>query len=184
MKCPACGAELSIQLATPPAQEKILRGDGTWPFVAKVDGDDLVIEDVIFTAFGGIGGGKIFDPDDSGATASGRNTKKEEISGVALPMDTRGRDVSHATHDALDGSPIPWLPWGTKVEVTIDGKTYTPPDGVVDIGPNKRVSKPGRAKACDLTVWAARHFAPDMEPRQIAKYFERRGSLRIIGGAK
>jgi hypothetical protein len=170
------------ELAAPPLTE--LRGDGTWPFSIFIDGDDLIVKDTLITSFGGIGGGQIFDPDDSGRTASGRNTKNEEISGVALPLDTRGRTVDAGTHKALDGSPIPWLPWGILVEVKIGDFVYTPPDGLVDIGPAKRVQKPGRPKALDLTVWAARHFAPTMSPKDIARRFERRGSYRIIGGAK
>src|SRR6476659_10214213 len=116
-----------------------LQGDGTWPFYVEVVGDDLIVRDTLITCFGGIGGGVIYDPDDSGKTAFGRNTKWEEISGVALPLDTLGRNVDTATHKALDGSPMPWLVGAIPVEVTINGFTYTPPDGLVDIGPSKRV---------------------------------------------
>jgi hypothetical protein len=168
----------------------ILTGEG-WPFEVHVIGDDLVVPDTLITCFGGIGNGVIFDPDDSGRTASGRNTKIEEVAGVALPLNTENRTgVDAATHRALDGSPIPWLPWGTFVEVTIKGVTFTPPDGLVDIGPSKRVQKPGNPKALDLTVWAARHFDKalhsehQMTPKQLAREFEARGSYRIIGGAK
>jgi hypothetical protein len=162
----------------------ILRGDGTWPFEAHVVGDDIVIPFTFITCFGGWGNGNIDDPDDLGATAFGRNTKKEEISGVALPLDTRGRDVNEATHHALDGSPLPWMPGGTLVEVKILDLIYTPPDGLVDIGPSKRVQKPGHPKALDLTVWAARHFNDKLTPKQLARMFEAVGSYRIIGGAQ
>jgi hypothetical protein len=161
-----------------------LSGDGTWPFTAEVSGEDRIVHDTFITCFGGIGNGVIFDPDDSGNTASGRNTKLEEISGVALPLDTRGRKIDAATHRALDGSPIPWLPWGIEVVVTIGSLEYTPADGLVDIGPSKRVQKLGHPKALDLTVWAARHFNRDLSPRQLARSFEARGSYRIVGGAK
>lgn len=161
-----------------------LTGNGKWPFVVEVDGDDLVVADTIITCFGGAGNGQIFDPDDSGRTASGRNTKLEEISGVALPMDTTDIDTDAATHKALDGSPVPWLPFFLPVEVTIGDITYTPPDGIVDIGPGFRVQKPGRPKALDLSVWAARHFNRQLTPRQLARNFEARGSYRIIGGAQ
>lgn len=170
----------------------ILRGDGTWPFTAEVIGEDIVVHDTLITCFGGIGNGVIFDPDDSGRTASGRNTKNEEISGVALPLNTAGRrGIDAATHKALDGSPLPWLPWGIQVEVIIREFAYTPPDGLVDIGPAKRVQKPGRPKALDLTVWAARHFdkhfkpkEKQLSPKQLARMFEMRGSFRIIGAAQ
>jgi hypothetical protein len=160
-----------------------LKGDGRWPFQVEIVGDDLVVRDTLITCFGGAGAGVIFDPDDSGRTASGRNTKLEEIAGVALPLDTRGHKTDAATHRALDGSPVPWLPWGTLVEVTINGISYTPPDGLVDIGPSFRVQRPGRPKALDLTVWAARHFDPSLSPRQLVTRFEARGSYRIIGMA-
>lgn len=163
---------------------EVLVGDGTWPFVVHVVGEDLVIHDTIMTCFGGAGNGQIFDPDDSGRTASGRNTKDEEISGVALPLNTRGRNVDAATHRALDGSPLPWLPWGIQVEITVGDLVYTPPDGLVDIGPSKRVQRPGNPKACDMTVWAARHFNRNLSPQGLARNFEVRGSIRIIGGAK
>lgn len=163
----------------------ILRGDGTWPFEAEIVGEDIVVHATLITCFGGAGNGVIFDPDDSGRTASGRNTKLEEISGVALPLSTSGRGgIDSATHKALDGSPLPWLPWGIQVEVTIGDIIYTPPDGLVDIGPSKRVQKPGRPKALDLTVWAARHFNHKLTPRQLAREFEAFGSYRIIGGAQ
>jgi hypothetical protein len=164
-------------------EERVLIGDGSWPFKAYVIGEDIVVKDTLITCFGGIGAGVIFDPDDSGNTASGRNTKREEIAGVALPLDTRGRDVDAGTHKALDGSPIPWLPWFIEVEVTVGDIIYTPPDGLVDVGPNKRVSTPSRPKALDLTVWAARHFNHNLTPRQLARNFEVRGHYRIIGGA-
>jgi hypothetical protein len=161
---------------------KTLTGDGTWPFTAHIIGNDIVVDSTLITCFGGWGNGHNDDPQDSGGTASGRNTKTEEISGVALPLDTRGRSVSKATHKALDGSPIPWLPWGTLVEVKIGESVYIPPDGLVDIGPAKRVQKPGKAKALDLTVWAAHHFSK-APPKTLARTFEERGSYRIIGGA-
>lgn len=170
----------------------ILRGSERWPFVVHVIGDDLIVKDTLITCFGGIGGGVIYDPDDSGKTAFGRNTRLEEISGVALPLNTEHRKgVDFYTHRALDGSPIPWLPGGIPVEVTVKDIVFTPPDGLVDIGPGARVQKPGAPKALDLTVWAARYFDkllnPDpkkqMTTRQLARNFEARGSFRVIGGA-
>lgn len=165
-------------------ERKKLTGDGTWDFVAYIDGEDIVVDDTIITAFGGVGGGMIFDPDDSGPTASGVNTKSHVIQGVALPLNVKNRSVNHATHAALDGSPIPWIPWFTPVEVTIDGLTFTPRHGLVDLGPNKRVSQPGKPKALDLTVMAAAYWVPDWDLKDIAKNFERRGSYRILGGAR
>jgi len=45
---------------------QILRGDGSFHFVAIIDGDDLVVENVICSWFGGPN-----DPGDDGHTASG-----------------------------------------------------------------------------------------------------------------
>jgi hypothetical protein len=70
------------------ATRKILRGDGTWPFQAEIDRDDIAVNDIVITCFGGWGDGNIDDPQDSGSTASHRNTKTERIEGVAIPMDS------------------------------------------------------------------------------------------------
>jgi hypothetical protein len=162
-----------------------------WPFEAIVDGDDLVVEDILITCFGGWGRGSA-DPQDNGNTASGLNTRTKAINGVSLPMDGRQfSTLSPAEHRALDGSPIPRLfndrgltAWHTLVEVTIDGETFIPPDGVVDLGPGLQASRPGEPHALDLTVFAALHFRPNESLRKLATNFEARGSYRIFGAAK
>src|SRR2546430_973296 len=60
-----------------------LVGDGTWNFLkAKIDGDDIIIEPGIVTAFGGK-----HDTMDTGETASGLSTKDNpDYIGCALPM--------------------------------------------------------------------------------------------------
>ena len=150
-----------------------LEGDGTWPFSAFIDGDDIVVNDVVITCFGGA-----FDPQDSGETASGISTRNPIVSGVALPMDIGDRSP------ATKGSPIPRVPWGTPVAVTINGKTITLGTGVIDIGPAKHASQPGEPHALDLTPGAAALFSPGICLRKLAADFEARGSYRIIGGAK
>src|SRR5256885_9434736 len=113
----------SIRKALPPT---ILTGDGTWSFEAIIDGEDVVVENIVITCFGGWGDGNIDDPQDSGRTASHRNTKTEQIEGVALPMDSAqfpGMENSDAAgYNALRGSPLPKLPWSTKVRVTKIGR--------------------------------------------------------------
>lgn len=159
---------------------KTLKGDGTWPFVAYVDGDDIFVDDCVITCFGGA-----FDPQDNGKTASGVNTKKfPNIAAVSLPMDLRGRKASAKEHAALDGSPIPRVPWGTTVEVTIGNQTIKFGSGVIDLGPGKQASKPGEPHALDLTPGAAALFQPGVPFRMLATRFAARGSFRIIGGAK
>src|SRR5258708_22539300 len=125
------------------APGKILKGDGTWAFQDEIDGDDIVVKDILVTCFGGWGGGNIADPQDDGETASGVNTKMKAVIGVSIAMDGRQFSTLAAReHRALDGAPIPRLfnkkgvtAWHTLIVVTIDGLSYTPPDGIVDLGP-------------------------------------------------
>lgn len=162
-----------------------LKGDGTWPFEPYIDGNDIRCDDIYITTFGGNGDGTNSDPQDDGQTASGKNTNNRAYIGCALPMDGRAfLGLSPYERRALDGSPIPRLPWGTPVEVTIDGKTIVLPHGVIDLGPGKQASKPGQPHALDLTVQAAALFAPDLPLNRLATTFKRKGSFRIINGAK
>ena len=109
----------------------ILQGDERFGFTAEIDGNDIVVRNAQCTWFGGAD-----DPEDNGETASGISTiKRPNIQACALPMN----------FGPCVGSPIPKLPWGTKVEVTHDGKTITVP--VIDLGPSR-----GTGHAIDLTV--------------------------------
>lgn len=147
-----------------------LTGDGTWPFVAYIDGDDIVVNDVVITCFGGA-----YDPQDNGETASGINTKRNpNIAAVSLPMD----------FGPCKGSPLPRIPWGTPVDVTIGNHTARFGSGVIDLGPGKQASKPNEPHALDLTPGAAAVFQPGVPYRMLATQFFERGSFRIIGGAK
>lgn len=145
-------------------------GDGTWPWTAKIDGDDVVVDDCRMTCFGGSD-----DPQDGGETASGISTKdRPDLAACSLPMDGRMfPKLSKAEHGALDGSPIPRVPFKTMVRVTSKGKQIEIP--VIDLGPGKRTGN-----ALDLTLAAARLF----DPKATATNFATRGSYRIIGGAK
>jgi hypothetical protein len=151
-------------------ENTILRGDGTWPWHAHIDGDDIVIIGARATCFGGAA-----DPQDSGETASGISTKDNPaLAACSLPMDGRQfKGLSRPEHAALDGSPIPRLPWKTKVQITAGAKTITVP--VIDLGPGKRTGN-----AIDLTIAAARQFYP----KASATNFEARVDVRILGGAK
>ncbi|XHR30401.1 MAG: septal ring lytic transglycosylase RlpA family protein [Chthoniobacteraceae bacterium] len=137
---------------------KVLKGNGTWGFVVLVDGNDLVVRGAKATWFGGAN-----DPQDNGETASGVSTKKRPyILGCALPMN----------FGPCNGSPIPRVPWGTKVEVNhlASGKTITVP--VIDLGPAR-----GTGNAIDLTPAAFKQFASLAEGKIMVDY-------RIPGGAK
>lgn len=147
----------------PPASN-VLIGDGTWPWTARIDGDDIVVDSARATCFGGSD-----DPQDNGETASGISTKANpDLAAVSLPMDF-GNAVPNTK-----GSPIPKVPWNTPVQVTSDnGVIHT--FGVIDVGPAKKTGN-----ALDLTIAAAREFIPTAT----ATNFELKCSYRIIGGAK
>jgi hypothetical protein len=174
-------------LLHPPSSGKAA---AAWPFSISIEGDDIVVRDVVITCFGGWGSG-IADPQDNGATASGVNTRTHIVKGVSLPLDGRYfAGLSPAEHRALDGSPIPRLlnehgltAWHTLVEVTIGDIVFTPPDGLVDLGPALQASKPGEPHALDLSVLAASRFSI-ISLSRLANSFEARGSYRILGGAK
>lgn len=183
-------AELGVVPAVPPVPPAgtVLRGDGTWPYTARIEGDDIVCENIVITCFGGWGAGHNADPQDSGRTASGKNTKQDWIDGVSIAMDARqfrGMEQNDpAGYRALAGAPFPKIPWGTPVEVTIAGKKYTPRDGIVDLGPGKHASRPNEPHALDLTPPAAQVFRPGVAIARLATGFSAIGSFRIIGGAK
>lgn len=140
---------------------RILKGDGTWPWTAEVDGDDIVVRNAKATWFGGAS-----DPEDNGETASGVSTKgNPKILGCALPMD--GFKAVKSTK----GSPIPRLPWKMLVEVSHNGSTLSVP--VIDIGPSKYTGHP-----LDLTVEAFRQLGGNLKQGVIIVDF------RIKGGAK
>lgn len=152
----------------------ILKGDGSFKFTAEIVGDDIVLRNVRATCFGGSN-----DPQDTGETASKLSTKDFPwLAAVSLPMDGWRFDSRSKTfHAALDGSPIPRVPWGTLVRIThmngVDVPDYTFP--VIDLGPNKKTGN-----ALDLTIAAARLYSA----RASAINFEATVDFTIIGGAK
>jgi len=137
---------------------QILKGDGSFAFTAEVDGEDIVVRNAQATWFGGAN-----DPEDDGETASGVSTKKRpNIQGCALPL----------SYGPCAGSPIPKVPWGTKVEVTHleTGDKITVP--VIDLGPARDTGH-----AIDLTVAAFEQFAPLSVGKIVVDY-------RILGAAR
>ena len=90
----------------------VLRGDGSWPWNAFVNGDDIEVIAARATCFGGGS-----DPQDSGETASGISTKANPgLQACSLPMIYTGNNA--ALLKALGGSPIPKVPWKTMVQIT------------------------------------------------------------------
>jgi hypothetical protein len=137
---------------------KVLTGNGPWGFTATVEGNDIVVRNAQATWFGGAN-----DPEDNGETASGISTKRRpDIEGCALPLN----------YGPCAGSPLPKVPWGTRVEVTHLSSLATISVPVIDLGPSR-----GTGHAIDLTVAAFKTFAPLSTGKIGVDY-------RIIGGAR
>ena len=137
---------------------RILTGEGFWGFTPVVEGNDIVVRGAVATWFGGAD-----DPEDNGETASGISTRKRpQIEACALPMN----------FGPCKGSPIPRVPWGTKVEIShvASGKIITVP--VIDLGPAR-----GTGHAIDLTPAAFAHYGARTQGVVIVDY-------RIVGGAR
>lgn len=156
------------ETTTSPDNGKILRGDGSFPWYAEIDGADIIVRNARATCFGGAN-----DPQDSGATASGISTKANpEIIACSLPMNYTGANLP--TRKALQGSPLPMVPWRTIVRVT-GPKGILLDCPVIDLGPARSTGN-----ALDLTIAAARKF----NPAASATNFEMMCDFRIIGGAR
>lgn len=97
------------------------------PWFAYIDGEDICVDNVYTTYFGGTAEQ---DPDDNGETSSGISTRNNpDYLGCAIPKNI-GRHFS-----ATAGSPIPNFPYLSKVEVTSHtGQKLEVVD--IDLGPN------------------------------------------------
>ena len=140
----------------------VLPGSGRYGFTARIDGDDLLVQGVQATWFGGAN-----DPQDNGETASGLSTRLHpELLGCALPMDG---------FRATAGSPLPRLPWlTTRVLVTRPANGRSVTVALVDLGP----SAPPRARAAiDLTVAAFRALGGNLKTGVLTVDY------RVLGGA-
>lgn len=146
-------------------------------FKIEIDGEDVVVRNVIVTAFGGG-----HDLGDNGQTESGvlNNGSNPTLLGCALPI--------RSTERATDQSPLanfdkPHIPWGTEVLFWgghID-EAHAIKTKLIDNGPD--VSK-YPTHAGDLTVFAAGQFNPLIPVAKMANAFEAILSYRIKGGAK
>lgn len=141
----------------------------------RVDGNDLVIDNATVTAFGGP-----TDKMDDGQTASGVvNTAKDQgFIGCALPMcrNTSAKQDAKGRSPILRGSPIPKLPWLTKVRFTDTATGKYIETTLIDEGPAGWTKHAG-----DLTVAAARHFDPMATANEATLP---KMQIRIIGGAQ
>lgn len=138
-----------------------------YPWAALVEGDDLVVRGEEATWFGGSN-----DPMDDGRTASGISTKANpHLLGCSLPMDLGPL----AKHNPCEGSPLPKLPWFTKVLVThrVSGRGITVQ--LIDLGPS---APPLATAALDLTQAAFLALGEPLKKGRMPVDF------RILGAAK
>ena len=166
-------------LAQKPPTGTILSKPGI-PWVVKVDGDDLLVEDIRATCFGGA-----FDDGDNGETESGVDNSgipkaDAKPMGVALPI--------RSTEASTKKSPLafsgPHIPWKSTVNVwrKADGEGTAVKCILIDNGPD--VSR-FPANALDLNPNVALHFSPNFDPKKVANHWSETGfSYRIVGGAK
>jgi len=163
---PKSQAALELVIRPPAPQGRIKTSVKGWDFIkARVEGEDIVIDDAAVTAFGGSE-----DQMDSGETASGLSTRDNpNFKGCALPMNRKGSVQ-------LRGSPIPKLPWRTPVFFTDPATGRKVGTQLIDEGPAKWTKNSG-----DLTVAAAREF----DTRATANAADiPRLTIRIPGAAK
>lgn len=147
------------------------------PWTYEVDGDDLVVRNIIVTCFGGA-----YDKGDNGQTESGalNNGSNPNLFGVALPI--------RSTEAATKNSPLafkgPHIPWFTPVNVWRDteGEDTAVLCELIDNGPNV-LRYP--THALDVNPNVALCFTPGANLVTIANEWEGHGfSYRIIDGAK
>lgn len=137
----------------------------------RADGADILVQSVVATCFGGA-----FDQLDNGETASGVLTKGNiRILGCALPM-----QGFHATRT----SPLPKMPWHTKVIVVNPRTNATVTVELIDLGPSPGLS----SGACiDLTPMAMLEVLglpySDQLYKKIANTGECTVNFRIVGMA-
>lgn len=147
------------------------------PWVVVIDGDDLVVRNIVATCFGGE-----FDAGDNGQTESGimNDGSDPDLMGIALPI----RSTERATKDSPLAFSGPHIPWMTPVMVwrDKDGEDSAVDCLLIDNGPNVMLFP---THALDLNPNVAALFAPNMPKSQLANKWSSMGfSYRIMGGAK
>jgi hypothetical protein len=153
----------------------------SWTY--RIDGADLVVENIYATCFGGR-----YDKGDDGETESGvaNDGSLPWLMGVALPI--------RSTEAATAGSPLafkgPHIPWGSVIKVWVHDPTE-PDHGesaamyaiLIDNGPNEAKCP---SHALDLNPPLAATFAPaGIDPHTLANDWSTKGlSFRVIKGAR
>ena len=143
-----------------------------YPWAALVEGDDLVVRGEEATWFGGSN-----DPMDDGRTASGISTiANPHLLGCSLPM-----DLGRAKNNPCAGSPLPRLPWFTKVLVThrVTGKGITVQ--LIDLGPS---APPVATAAIDLTQAAFTALGGKLKQGRMPVDFRILGAAKTLGIAE
>ena len=136
-------------------------------FSVEVEGDDLVVRDVVCTWFGGPN-----DPQDSGETASGVNTREHpNILGCSLPM-----DGFH--HAPTDGSPLPRIDWKTFVKVRNRANNRELSVPLIDLGPSLDAAS---GAAIDLTEAAFKLIGGHTTEGKVRVDFTIPGGAKFLG---
>lgn len=146
------------------------------PWTAKVDGDDLLVTNIMATCFGGR-----WDKGDNGQTESGlKNDGTTTQFLVALPI--------RSTESATSSSPFAFkgehIPWSTQVKVwkTSDGESTAKIGLLADNGPDVQEYP---THALDMNPNLVLSFYPDLDPQEVANIWSGTGfSYRILGAAK
>ncbi len=125
---------------TGPDGSRVLTGTPGWPWVAYIQGADVIIGPGRCTWFGGGD-----DPGDNGETMSGVDNRGAGVPGVALPVawwvkSTAGSPLCPVRF----GARKPRIPWGTLVEVSWRGIKVVAP--LIDNGPSDYTGN-----ICDLS---------------------------------
>ncbi len=163
-------AEYRASKVKPPEEsDQILKGSPGWSFSARIDGDDILLEDVTGTWFGGVN-----DPLDNGQTSSGVDNRKAGVMGCALPVVSWHPSTAGSPLDFHVPKPKPSIPWFTKVEIEYHGNKVVVE--LIDNGPAKSAGDP-----IDLSLAAFKAVAPNV-PLKVGVL---RGlNVRIVGAAK
>lgn len=146
------------------------------PWSVKVDGDDLVVTNIMATCFGGR-----WDKGDNGQTESGlKNDGTTTQFLVALPI--------CSSESATKDSPLSFtgehIPWSSIVRVwkTSEGESTAKEGLLADNGPDVQ-EYPDHA--LDMNPNMVLAFYPDLDPKQVANTWSGTGfSYRILGAAK
>jgi hypothetical protein len=142
-----------------------------------VDGEDLVVRNVIMTCFGGS-----YDTGDDGQTESGvPDTGALPTPMVALPI--------RSSEAATAGSPLaftgPHIPWGTPVTVWLEAAGEATAKGPYPLDDNGPLVARYPTHAIDANPSVAHAFSPDYPVDKLANSWEMAGvSYRIHGAAK